>query len=787
MNFAGNKYTYISQNKIEKLQKLRQKKTELEVIKEDNLEKLDSTKKNVIEGKSMLKDIIVSDNNISNELNENNNFRRRKFSEDKKRERSRSNSCESVNSCELDRQYSDEDEYLSDVEEVNKIQEKESKVKTGFLDKVSNMFSSIGEKLKKNNKTEVKQKKVLYDLHKDKKQANMYKHEVDTNILTFKFNFLKEKVAFATGDPYYCTSCKAILNKFSKITMKMDEKQMKEIDITAKNSNFWKCEFCNSVSEFPNLEKEEIPTEECIDYFIENNSKSKQNFSEEKTIIYCFDTSGSMCVSEPLIGNHQIKGEYLSKYKNDLMKFSDGSNQHYGASSGKVTYVSRLQCLQAGIESYLNELSKNRPKNKIGLVTFNNGIFCIGDGSNSNYVKVEGNHLDDYSKIVELAEKCEPLINKPICETANNLIKLLYSIEESGATALGPAILFSVNLIKNAPAGSKIILCTDGLANIGLGGMDEITNKYMKNYQENYDKVNQFYSEIGDFAKSKGIIINILTFVGEESKIEILSQLTEKTGGEVIRVKPTEILNEFSNLMVNEIVATNVNISVKLHKALEFRNEDKNNLSNGNSDLIKHIGNATNETELYTEYTVKRSDDLIKLNIDLDAIKSVYFQSIISYTNMEGNKCIRVITKEQELCTEKAKIQEQADFNIFSVNAIQQCSKQAKKGDYRHAQSNAMAYKKVMKKNMEFDNYNAKNAKENLIMFNNNFCELNDNLQKLQYEEKQEISNDLFEGEEENTEKKWKTRQTKRQDVTSHLISSKANTNSCKTQMYKKK
>lgn len=47
-------------------------------------------------------------------------------------------------------------------------------------------------------------------------------------------------------------------------------------------------------------------------------------------------------------------------------------------------------------------------------------------------------------------------------------------IEETGPTALGPAVLTSVALAAEGKPGSTVVICTDGLANIGLGAFDEI-------------------------------------------------------------------------------------------------------------------------------------------------------------------------------------------------------------------------------------------------------------------------------------------------------------------------
>lgn len=47
------------------------------------------------------------------------------------------------------------------------------------------------------------------------------------------------------------------------------------------------------------------------------------------------------------------------------------------------------------------------------------------------------------------------------------------TLEETGPTALGPAIVTSVAMAAEGAPGSQVVICTDGLANIGLGAFDE--------------------------------------------------------------------------------------------------------------------------------------------------------------------------------------------------------------------------------------------------------------------------------------------------------------------------
>jgi len=60
----------------------------------------------------------------------------------------------------------------------------------------------------------------------------------------------------------------------------------------------------------------------------------------------------------------------------------------------------------------------------------------------------------------------------PISQSEGELIKKFEKLNPSGKTALAPALLTCIGLVDNSKAGSQIILCTDGLANIGFGALD---------------------------------------------------------------------------------------------------------------------------------------------------------------------------------------------------------------------------------------------------------------------------------------------------------------------------
>lgn len=72
-----------------------------------------------------------------------------------------------------------------------------------------------------------------------------------------------------------------------------------------------------------------------------------------------------------------------------------------------------------------------------------------------------------------------------------------------------------------------------------------------------------------------------------------MSKLAELTGGNVERYDPKDLTSKVDNFVSQPIIASNVTLTVKLHKGLRFRREDPQSLKDGGSVLVKDIGNVT--------------------------------------------------------------------------------------------------------------------------------------------------------------------------------------------------
>lgn len=188
------------------------------------------------------------------------------------------------------------------------------------------------------------------------------------------------------------------------------------------------------------------------------------------------------------------------------------------------------------------------------------------------------------------------------------------------------------------------------MANVGIGSL-------------NYDgeaslEAQAFYQSVGQYAQSKGVTVNVISITGAECNIQVLSKMAQLTGGNVARYSADDLTKNVDNFVSKPSIATNVVLKVMLHKGLKFRREDEQNLSNDGSLLLKEIGNVTEDTQITFEYQLKSVSQLVEMDdFDLTTITKFPFQAQISYRALDSSKCIRVITQQQDVSTDKEQLE----------------------------------------------------------------------------------------------------------------------------------
>lgn len=90
-------------------------------------------------------------------------------------------------------------------------------------------------------------------------------------------------------------------------------------------------------------------------------------------------------------------------------------------------------------------MAKDMPSRHAGLVTFNAEVSLIGDGSGDSRI-VAGDRLSDREALTEVG-RAYPL-SRPVSEARGRLADRLFALEEGGPTALGPAVVAGLSMLK---------------------------------------------------------------------------------------------------------------------------------------------------------------------------------------------------------------------------------------------------------------------------------------------------------------------------------------------------
>jgi len=225
--------------------------------------------------------------------------------------------------------------------------------------------------------------------------------------------------AVATGDPFTCANpkCKVTLSEKDKLISQDDDGKCDE------DQSIWKCSFCGHRNVIE-IDKEEIPKGETIDYIIEPATDEKSK--DENLVVFVIDISGSMCVSMEADGKFKLRGADTSALQAFI---DDNSLQYLPNQKHNTTYISRLQCVQAAIDDQITELVNNKPMYKVGLVSFSDEVTIIGDGT-SDAEFIAGDKLTNIEKLKEIGAAYK--LDVPIEKSSKTLLEKLYKLQEHG-------------------------------------------------------------------------------------------------------------------------------------------------------------------------------------------------------------------------------------------------------------------------------------------------------------------------------------------------------------------
>lgn len=127
-----------------------------------------------------------------------------------------------------------------------------------------------------------------------------------------------------------------------------------------------------------------VPSTSMVDFILEPpQNVTVDDATESGMVIFCVDISGSMCLTTQVPA---LQAEWKA--------VRDGGDKYFGGRKNEM-YISRLECVQAAVKRQLERIQLEHPNQKVVLVTFNNEVTILGDGSQIP-ITVAGDKLWDY-------------------------------------------------------------------------------------------------------------------------------------------------------------------------------------------------------------------------------------------------------------------------------------------------------------------------------------------------------------------------------------------------------
>ena len=211
------------------------------------------------------------------------------------------------------------------------------------------------------------------------------------------------------------------------------------------------------------------------------------------------------------------------------------------------------------------------------------------------------------------------------------------------------------------------------------------------------EETDQFYDRLATFANTNGVTIDLISIEGAEWDLQTLITLSEKTGGDVDIIEPSQAGTKLDGLIQKNLIAMKVKVKVQLHRAFEFRNEESKVWGEIINLLKRSLGNVYEDTEISFEYKVKELSELNNLDdFEISNLDQVPFQAVVEYTKPNGVKLWRVVTHVLKVNSNLEEVLNEVKIEILASNASQQTAKIAKKGNLIKAQTYSLNQKRLI-------------------------------------------------------------------------------------------
>ncbi len=461
--------------------------------------------------------------------------------------------------------------------------------------------------------------------------------------LSFK-DFYAEKKDVEVA-PIVCNNCGVVL---------MDRSIIKVVGGQGK----YLCEFCGT---------ENVVPKEIIDLL---NQKLPEGQPKEEY------GALDLCFILDAIRKDKGKGEEKKPYEGELLIAAiDISGSMAGG---------KIEAVRQALVQNLRDIKMNSPKTTFVLLTFESSLTLylrpdstlqIPDGDIMHSEELLNAQIEDFLK------KGRTIA---VGEIGDKWVDIVQRLTSMDMTALGPATVVCLALAKKLPAKeAKLVILTDGLANIGVGRIEN----------QPQGKAKEFYSRLGKDFKARGAVVEVMGVRDESGgnnvALDVVGVMTEITGGEMVFIESSEIAKFMSGASRKRFVARNTIIRVYTPPEIEIDGITGTYIE---GDIPRapgkpiSLGSLSDDREVYLKFKPKGNMKAKKVPIQIQ----------MEYQNEENRKCVRVIKQEVSVA-DAATFRKQFDPTLVSNQVVQEANEDYQKNDVAGARQKVNAYMGTLK------------------------------------------------------------------------------------------
>jgi hypothetical protein len=430
------------------------------------------------------------------------------------------------------------------------------------------------------------------------------KDNLDASIIAqLAFGELQSKVSEVTGKPVICHSCGAAVTDSGSI------KEYLPVGL------HFICQFCNNLNKIDEIQFNSIKAigKGVIEYLEEI-----QKVIVKDKIVACIDISGSM----------------------------DGAS---------------LECVKNSLIETLKDISVNAPESTFALITFTDWI-SLYNPDGKECIKLNERDIYDENKIFQNFQNFN-FNFETVRESYKKWTGLISGLTAMSRTALGPAVFSAFCLLQG---GGRIILLTDGLANVGIGSLMSYSPGGRKG---------EFYRDLGHKCRDHGVMVEIVgvsTSEHSSMELETIGDMARITGGDIYLVDKKELSKTFDALSQADFIGKNVNVKLFIPPCMSLKDASGDVHFNREENALKaKVGYVNPDRKLCV--ALKSTEDL-KENEDLTV------QTQVEYTGIDGKKRIRIYNEKISVTEKQEDIVENFESEVSDEFYIQKSAELGRTG-----------------------------------------------------------------------------------------------------------